>query len=754
MRDRADLFLVSVLVLFLELACIRWFPAHVLFLSFFTNTVLLACFLGMSIGCLAAGRRSNYLALTPVLLVVALGVANWVEWERQRSGSIVDVGNQASAQLVFFGVEYQSTDPSRFVIPIEAIAGLMFILIALAMTGPGQQLGRSLARIPNRVEAYTVNIAGSIAGILLFTACSEWQLGPAWWFGAVMAAIAYFLMPEHRLRAVMLAVAPVAVLLMTSLDVPFALQSSGGGQEIWSPYYRINYYPESRSIKVNLIGHQSMVSRDVFSPAYALPHLLNRDSGRAPFADVLVIGAGSGNDVSRALAWGATKVDAVEIDPVIYSLGLRDHPDAPYSDPRVTIHLDDGRNYLHSSGRQYDLIVYALVDSLVLHSSYSNIRLESYLFTTQAFADIRKRLKPGGLFVMYNYFRQGWIVSRLEGMLEAAFGARNPLVFTLPARDTLLPDDVLFGEFTVLFAGATGPLKESFTRQQEYWLPSGRPTAPATPSGFEAPDLAAREAWRAQAPAAREGYVQFRPTMVVARGRRPRLASDAWPFLYLQRPMIPSLSLRGMAIMGTIGVLFVLPFVRRRASAGAAPAGLASGFSFLAQMFFLGAGFMLIETKAVVHMALLFGGTWLVNSVVFCAVLVMILVANLFVLAVRPRSLMPFYAGLVLSLVASALVPLDAFLGMSRELQIAGSCLIAFTPIFFAGVVFAVSFSKAADADRAFGANVAGAMFGGLCEYSSMLLGFQYVVLVAVAFYALSAAGAVNAFADQRSGGR
>ncbi len=49
-------------------------------------------------------------------------------------------------------------------------------------------------------------------------------------------------------------------------------------------------------------------------------------------------------------------------------------------------------------------------------------------------------------------------------------------------------------------------------------------------------------------------------------------------------------------------------------------------------MFLLGAGFMLVETKAVVHMALLFGGTWIVNSVVFCAVLVMILAANLFVL--------------------------------------------------------------------------------------------------------------------------
>src|SRR6202165_3467364 len=101
---------------------------------------------------------------------------------------------------------------------------------------------------------------------------------------------------------------------------------------------------------------------------------------------MLVIGAGSGNDVSRALEWGAERVDAVEIDPVIYSLGSRDHPDKPYSDHRVFVHLDDGRNYLHSTKKKYDLIIYALVDSLVLHSGHSNIRLESYLFTAEAFA--------------------------------------------------------------------------------------------------------------------------------------------------------------------------------------------------------------------------------------------------------------------------------------------------------------------------------------------------------------------------------
>lgn len=734
MRDRLDLFIVSVLVLFLELACIRWFPAHVLFLTFFTNTVLLACFLGMSVGCLAAQRKRNYLVWTPVLLALALAAAQWVEWERQRTGSIVNVGNQLSPQLVFFGVEYQPSDPSKFVVPIEAVSGLFFIMIALVLVGPGQQLGRSLARVSNRVEAYGLNMAGSIAGILLFIACSSWQLGPGWWFGLVLAALVYFLLPQDRLRAVVFAVTPVAVLFLASSDLASTLRARAGVREFWSPYYRITYDPDPHLITVNLIGHQQMISRRSFSPAYALPHLLNRDSGQPPFGQVLIIGAGSGNDVSRALEWGAERVDAVEIDPVIYDLGARDHPDHPYSDRRVFVHLDDGRNFLRSTNRQYDLIVYALVDSLVLHSSYSNIRLESYLFTTQAFADIRKHLRPGGVFVLYNYFRQGWIVSRLTAMLDDTFGPLNHVVFNLPAKETVRPDDVMFGEFTVLFAGATGPIKEAFARHPDYRLRTDRASDPSTPNGFTVPDASARAASAQPSDAPADSWLRFRQTTVVAPPVPLRLATDTWPFLYLRQPMIPALSLRGMAIMGGVALLFLFPFIRRRTTDRAS-----AGFGFMARLFFLGAGFMLVETKAVVHMAMLFGSTWIVNSIVFLAVLSMSLVASLFVLGVRPRSVAPFYVGLLLSLMASAIVPMDAFLGISRELQILGSCLLAFTPIFFAGVVFAVTYSHAVDADRAFGVNVAGAMFGGLSEYSSMLVGFQYVVLVALAFYALSA---------------
>ena len=84
-----DLFLISVLILFLELACIRWFPAHVLFLTFFTNTVLLACFLGMSLGCLASRQPRDYLRWTPWLLVLAIVLRPQKAWMRPASIGIV-----------------------------------------------------------------------------------------------------------------------------------------------------------------------------------------------------------------------------------------------------------------------------------------------------------------------------------------------------------------------------------------------------------------------------------------------------------------------------------------------------------------------------------------------------------------------------------------------------------------------------------------------------------------------------------------
>ncbi len=769
-KNGFDIVLISVLILFLELAAIRWFPAHVLYLTFFTNVVLMASFLGMSVGCLAARHRRTYLIWTPLLLVTALAAAHAVEISSGTFVKFVDVGNQASPQQVFFGTEYHSQDLSRYAIPVEVLCGFFFLIIALVFIGPGQELGRALTRWPNRVQAYTLNISGSIAGIVLFAACSWLELSSFWWFLLIAAALGYFhfISPRSRLPRRLLAwvsrvlllvlVVGLAAFVPTHNDYPGQRDS----QQFWSPYYRIDFKKPDLSLSVNLIYHQQMVSRNQNFPAYALPYLLNRDAGRKAFADVLIIGAGSGNDVSRALQWGAQHVDAVEIDPVINRLGRQYHPDQPYQDPRVEIHLDDGRNFLRSTQRKYDLIVYALVDSLVLHSGYSNIRLESFLFTRQAYQDVRRHLKPSGNFVVYNYFRQGWLAARLQTGLEEVFGPGDTLVLTLPYRKVIESDQASFGDFTIFFAGATSDLRNAFARQPDYWLRDDEPPGPASPNGFQQLGPKAIPAARQMTDygqAATSHWQHFGLATVLRPGDKLRTATDDWPFLYLREPTIPTQSLRGMLIMGGLGLLLVFLFLPRQTESTktGTERGIDTqrgGIALSLQLFFLGAGFMLVETKAVVAMALLFGSTWVVNSVVFLAVLLMILLANRWTLRFQPERLWPYYAGLLIALILNIVVPLDFLLGMNRSIQVIGSSLLAFAPILFAGVIFAASFKRTNEPDRAFGINIAGAMVGGLAEYSSMLLGFQYVVLVALLFYTLSAIGlrrAENATIDESS---
>jgi spermidine synthase len=740
LRQGFDLFLISFLILFLELAAIRWFPAHVLYLTFFTNMVLLATFLGMSVGCLAANQRRDYLKWTPLLLVIVMVAAVGVEVSSGSFVKFVDVGNQTRPEQIYFGTEYQSQDLSRYAIPVEVLCGFFFLVLALAFIGPGQELGRALKRWPNRLQAYSLNIVASIAGILVFAACSWLQVRALWWFLLVALGLAYFyfVSPEHRFQTrkvgwaaltalPLLAVVYLAAFVPTHNDYP----GQAKAQQFWSPYYRIDFKEADLSLSVNLIYHQQMVSRNENFPAYALPHLLNRDVGRPAFENVMIIGAGSGNDVSRALQWGAKHIDAVEIDPAIYRLGKAHHPDQPYADPRVEIHLDDGRNFLRSTDRKYDLIIYALVDSLVLHSGYSNIRLESFLFTHQAYEDVQRHLKPNGTFVIYNYFRQGWLAARLQQGLDDVFGANNSLVLTLPYREVIEPESATFGDFTVFFAGDTGQLRDAFAKNPRYWLRNDEPPTPSSPNGFQSqpwpPELIAPQILT------KPNREYFGLATVSSPTEEIRPATDDWPFLYLRKPMIPTLSWRGMVIMGGLGLLLIWLFSRRQYDGGSI------FHSLNLQLFFLGAGFMLIETKAVVTMALLFGGTWIVNSVVFTAILVMILLANLYTFKWKPANLWPYYTALVLALALNVIVSLDAFLGMSRSVQVLGSCLLVFTPIFFAGIIFAGSFRRSAQADTAFGMNVAGAMMGGLAEYSSMALGFKYVVLIALLFYIVSA---------------
>jgi hypothetical protein len=239
-----NLFLVGFLVLFLELACIRWLAAYVVFLQFFTNVVLIASFLGMSCGCLSARQRRDWLGYFPfIALGTVVAALTMFRIYNYWSGLSIDVGGQASPQEVFFGTENRLPNVAQFVVPIEAVAAVFFVLVALMFVGLGQVLGRAFESYPNRVMGYTLNIGGSLAGIVGFSAISFIQAPPVVWFLISCAGAAYLL---HQAGSLTRYRALALVALVVAVSLPRHLLSTAF-ETRWSPYYVALLYGRPRN---------------------------------------------------------------------------------------------------------------------------------------------------------------------------------------------------------------------------------------------------------------------------------------------------------------------------------------------------------------------------------------------------------------------------------------------------------------------------------------------------------------------------
>jgi len=365
--------------------------------------------------------------------------------------------------------------------------------------------------------------------------------------------------------------------------------------------------------------------------------------------------------VALALSRGATRVDAVEIDPRLAQIGAQRHPDRPYADPRVFVHIDDGRAFLERSNARFDTIIFALPDSLTLVAGASSLRLESYLFTVEAMQSVRSHLAPGGAFSMYNFYREGWLIGRLANTVSEAFGHQPCVDMTGKAQ-------------AVITAGLTS------TDQ--------RCIAQVIPPG-------------------------------------PAPSTDDHPFVYLLGHSIPGfylLTLGGILLLSLLAVWVAGGPLRRMRP--------------YRDLFLLGAAFMLLETRSITEFALLFGTTWVVNAVVFTGVLLVVLLAvEVTRRWQRPPPLRLVYAMLAGSLVLSAVVQPGLLLGLPVLPRGLIAVILAFLPIFFANLVFARRFTTTPDATSSFGANLLGAMIGGCLEYTSLIVGYQALLIVAGLLY-------------------
>jgi len=462
------------------------------------------------------------------------------------------------------------------------------------------------------------------------------------------------------------------------IGVIFGAAVNAGFGDLWSPYYRITHYvPDDgiHRINVNGIPHQTIWPAGEQRGKEEFYEQVYRWFPGRTYDNVLIVGAGSGSDTAVALSHGAKRVDAVEIDPRIQQLGRELHPNNPYGDPRVEAHVNDGRAFLRNTNRQYDLIVFALPDSLTLVSTTANLRLESFLFTEQAFTSVRDHLAPNGVFILYNYYREEWLVAKLSNMLEEVFGTK-PLLR-------------VWGN--VKAALANGPAVAALNGGP----PPGDQTDPVPEVGQ--PD--------------------------------PRHATDDWPFLYLRQPFIAPYYLVTLAFLLLGAVLAV---------AGAARVTETPLRRFSPHFFVLGIAFLLLETRSLVSFSLLFGTTWVVNALAFFAILASVLLA-IFVNARFPiRRPTVLYAGLFVSLAIAFLLPPESLLIEPAWLRYTLAAALAFAPVFFANLVFSYSFRDTKTADMAFASNLLGAMVGGALEYLALLSGYRALLLVVALLYALA----------------
>jgi hypothetical protein len=152
----------------------------------------------------------------------------------------------------------------------------------------------------------------------------------------------------------------------------------------------------------------------------------------------------------------------------------------------------------------------------------------------------------------------------------------------------------------------------------------------------------------------------------------------------------------------------------------------------------MGAAFLLLETKSVVQFALLFGTTWFVNSLVFAGILLAVLAAVELARRVRLPSPGVMYVALLACLAVAWAVPPSALLSLSLVPRFLGGVAVAFAPVFVANLIFAQRFRNVGASTIAFGANLLGAMVGGVLEYLAIVTGYRNLLFAVALLYGLA----------------
>ncbi len=679
-----DLFLISALSLFAELLIIRWLAVEMRIFAYFKNVPLISCYLGLGLGAASAETkgRVNYFSFPFWFSLFAVIVVFL--------GPRLIFVNPAGADEYIWGIGRANSSATQAIAATFFIATVLFIFIwnTKIFMALGYMTGRLLTGF-KPLTAYSINIVGSLTGILVFGAFCYFSSPPVVWFGVVLVSFLIFLRNSRRYLVAMLVVSVVFLGYLHTLREPNKI--------FWSPYYKIKLIPsfinsrstgqemfQGYSLHVNEDSHQTGMdySREFIANHADPDRKATWDILELPFKvrepkRALIVGSGMGNDVAAALRAGVDEVHAVEIDPMILKIGREYHPEKPYNSPRVRAINDDARAYFKKTKEKYDVVVFGILDSHTQFSSLSSLRLDNYVYTLQSFKDAKALLKPGGVLSITfgGDAKTYWMGKRFYEMLKEVFG-KEPIALDLGRAMFLAGEDL--------------------TRDE----------------------LAADPDWKGYFPSGEISYSQSAPVP---------LATDDWPFIYMRGRQVPKLYFVMIAGLCLVAWLFVKRYLKGQSELDL-------------HFFFLGSAFLLLETKAVSELALVFGTTWTVNAIVFSGIMILILLGNALVSALKIKEATVAYALLAASLLFSYFFDLAHLTHFSFFAKVFLSTFVVLLPVFFASIIFAVSFSKARSIPSAFGSNLLGAVIGGFLEYASLVTGIRFLALMALVIYLISLA--------------
>ena len=687
MKKYYRLALVSFTILFLELLLIRLIGTEIRIFAYLSNLILLAIFVGSGAGMLIKNKFSLKVSAVLLLFIVfSIKIKLFV--------AITDWLAPLNENIIWF---QQSTGSFGGIIFGLILTTVLFFIVLFSFVPLGQYLGGIFENSKETILAYSINVAASILGMWVFYGSSVFSISP--FVGVIMALFLFILLSENASDKKWIG----GILIITALVAFIRTEPPRWVTTVWSPYQKLSVYTFDQSdifhsgylLNVNGVNYMGLfdlgnerrswienkikelplpAAYDVrFADQYRLPYIIKPD-----IRNVLVVGAGGGNDVAAAIRENIPRIDAVEIDPGIVELGKKYHPENPYSSPHVTVTIDDGRSFFRKTEKKYDLIVMGLADSHTLSSSLTNIRLDHYLYTKESIREVKKLLAPDGLLFLSFDVKQDEMGAKIEKNLKEVFG-NEPVVFELH-------DTAFFGLGGTIFMTANGSDVRTYIDKN--------------------PDL--------------RGFIETRK---VEYGTPVKSLTDDWPYLYLAKPIIPKIYI-------WISLFLIISFFLLRKT-------VTWSGSFRWDLFLLGAGFLLYEFQNVSKTALLFGNTWITNLVTITAILLFILLANL-VQAKRPVSLKIAYGGLILAFILQFLIPLETFNSFSLYSKAVLAPLFLNMPLFFSGMIFITLFNKAKEKSSVFASNLIGSAAGGLFEVLSFMWGIQSLLIIALVFYIIS----------------